>query len=429
MLISSRCSATLILLSAIGADYEPPPRFQAGEILPAELVKGPHHVVLDEVEAQDFYQEFHVTSDFGRIDAEGRAVLRTRVEEVDALARLSEVSKTEAFARAAGGAVLDIGKGVVSAVKDPVDTVKGIGGGLKRFGVNLGRKVGRAADRVRKDDKRPEGEEKSRERKALDAAGGAANSVFGINRAAREWARKLRVDPYTTNPVLHDALVSIGRIDAAAGIAVKIFVPLPTLVTTTATVGDLVWAADPEALRKQNEARVAGLGVAKEVASRYFVNGNYTLTSQTRLIAALDAVKAKGSADYLDAASEADDEREALFFVESAEMLAGLHETQPVTAILRDSRTVVAKTRRQAVALLPFDWLRWTPSLESSAVEIAGRARKELGARTLVMRLAGRATPAARAGLLAAGWTLQEEVTAGLVVRPADWPDRKGNQQ
>ena len=49
----------------------------------------------------------------GVSEAEDRTVLRTRVEEMDALARLSEVSKTEAFARAAGGAVLDVGKAVV----------------------------------------------------------------------------------------------------------------------------------------------------------------------------------------------------------------------------------------------------------------------------------------------------------------------------
>ena len=49
-----------------------------------------------------------------------------------------------------------------------------------------------------------------------------------MNGAARRWAQKLGVDPYTNKPVLHDALVSIGKIDAAGSLAVKVAVPIPT---------------------------------------------------------------------------------------------------------------------------------------------------------------------------------------------------------
>jgi len=163
-----------------------------------------------------------------------------------------------------------------------------------------------------------------------------------------------------------------------------------------------------------------GLGGSKEVASRYLVNGNYTLTSQTRFIGALHAVRAAGGADYVDAASEAEDEREALFFVESAEMLAGLHRREPVSAVLTDSRAMIAKTGGRAVALLPLDWVRWTAELEKAAAEIASRAKRELGARGLEARISGSASPAARTGLRAAGWTVKEGVVTGLLVAPAD---------
>src|SRR6185369_10252075 len=172
-------------------------------------------------------------------------------------------------------------------------------------------------------------EERSRAAKVGDAAGGAALAVLGVNGAARRWAQKLGVDPYTTNRVLHDALVSIGKIDAAGSLAVKIVVPIPMIVSTTSTVGGLVWGKDPEEVRKINEQRLGELGSGKDAAGRFFKNPTFTLTSQTRFIAALFAVKAKGSADYVLAASESDDERDALFFVESAELLAGLHKTRP----------------------------------------------------------------------------------------------------
>jgi len=406
--------------AALAAGFEGPTTLKASQVLPANVVKGPHYSVADEVKADGFFQEFRIVSDYGEIRADGRTLLKTRINEVGALARLSEVSKTEVFAKAAGGAVLNVGKGVASVVKDPEGTVKGIGGGVKRMGVNLGRKAKRGVDSATQDDKKPEGEAKSGEDKAIDAAGGAANSVLGINKSARKWAQELGVDPYTTNPILHDALAEIGKIDAAGGIVTKVVVPIPPVVSTTASVGGLVWSADPEALLKRNEASVAALGASKEVAARFFRNGNYTLTTRTRLVDALSAVKAKGCADYVDAAAEAADEREALFFVESAELLAALHKAQPVASVLEDSRALVAKTGTAAVALLPFDHLRWTERVSKAAAEIAGRARAELGASALEIRLTGSATAAAKQGLAAAGWQVKEGVTSGLAVPPAD---------
>ncbi|PYQ53506.1 MAG: hypothetical protein DMF78_08695, partial [Acidobacteria bacterium] len=119
-------------------------------------------------------------------------------------------------------------------------------------------------------------------------------------------------------------------------------------------------------------------------------------------------------------ASDASDEREALFFVESAELLAGLHKTMPVTKILQDSRAMVAKTGTRAVALLPFDSVYWTEELAKESPDIARRARQELGATSLEARISGTATAAAKAGLRAAGWVVTEGVVAGLIVPPAD---------
>jgi hypothetical protein len=402
------------------AEFEPQATFQASKLLAPKALKGPHHTVAETVKAEGYYQEFHIVSTFGEMDAEGRTVLATRLSEVDALARLSEVSKTEVFAKAAGGAVLNVGKGVASVVKDPGATVEGIGSGVKRLGTNLGRKAKRTADSATHDDKKPDDTSQSDADKAAQAGTKAADSVLGVNKSARRWAQKLGVDPYTTNPVLHKALVDIGRIDAAGGIAAKVVVPVPMVVSTTATVGGLVWGKDPEELRKINEQRVAELGVSKDAAARFFRNGNYTLTNTTRFIAALSAAKAKGSADYVDAASEAKDEREALFFVESAELLAGLHKASPVTAILEDSRGLIARSGERAVAMLPFDYLRWTEALKKAALEIAARAKAELGATALEARLVGQASEAARKGLGDAGWQVKESVSDGLSVPPAD---------
>lgn len=416
----ARLKASLWLVGSLSlvagaADFEPPATFQASKILSAGLVKGPHHTVAEAVKADGFYQEFHIASSYGEMDAEGRTVLKTRLVEVDALARLDEVSKGEVFAKAAGGAVLNVGKGVSAVVKDPEGTAKGIGAGVKRFGTNLGRKGKSAAESATAD--KPEGEKKS----TTEAAESAALSVVGVNGAARKWAQKLNVDPYTTNKALHDALVSVGKIDSAGSIAAKVVVPIPMVVSTTATVGGLVWGKDPQEVQKINETRLAELGLSKEAAGSFLKSPTFTLTNLTRFIGALHSVKAPGCADYVAAAAESKTERDALFFVESAELLAGLHKKAPVSAILEDSRAMIAKGGGGLViAVLPLDYIRWTEPLAKSVIEIAGRARKELGATSLEVNVMGTTSAAAKAGFLAAGWKVNEGVKAGLLFLPAE---------
>ncbi|MBK5256944.1 MAG: hypothetical protein JJE39_13005 [Vicinamibacteria bacterium] len=406
-------------IGAAAGKFEPPPTFLASSILPPDLVKGLHYEVAEAVTAESHYQTFQIASPYGDLRAEGRSVLVTRLLEFDALARLDDVSKTAVFAKAAGGAVLNVGKGVVNVVTAPEATLKGVGSGVKRFGVNLGRKGKRAVTATEAVGEGGEND-KSTGAKAGEAAGHAALSIVGVNGAARKWAKKLNVDPYTSNPLLHQALVSLGKIDTAGRIAAIIVVPIPVVASATSTVGGLVWDADPEEVRKVNERRMGELGVSKLLADRFFKSPAFTLTNATRFIGALHSVMVPGCDDYVSAAAESEDERDALFFVESAELLAGLHQAQPVRAILVDSRTLVVKMDgARAIAFLPFDYVYWTEALARSTIEIAARARKELGARFLQIDVTGTATTKAKTGLGAAGWKVKERVTEGLLVKPA----------
>jgi len=378
-----------------GQNDEPVPAVRAASILAAPERSGAHFSVDEPVTVSGYFYEFHLTSDYGPFTAVGRSQLATRIDEIRAIAALQDVSKSQVFLASAGGAVVDIGKGAASAVTDPVATAKGIGTGIKRFGVNLGRASKRAVDKEGGADTGQSG------------ATTAADTVLGVSSAMREWARKVKADPYTTNTVLRDALKSIAKVDTAGSIVTKVVVPIPAVVGTTAAVGDLVWSKDPEALRKLNEERVRGLGASEKVASAFFRNGWYTLTLQTRIVAALDAVKKPGCADYLESAAAADNEREALFFVESAEMLQRHHAKAPVDKLLTDSRAIVAAAGSSATLLAPLDVVRSTAAVRTALGEIAARARKELGASTLVLGISGTVSDRARQDATRIGWTVR----------------------
>jgi len=125
--------------------------------------------------------------------------------------------------------------------------------------------------------------------------------------------------------------------------------------------------------------------------------------------AALTAVKAKGSADYVAAAAEADTEREALFFTESAEMLQRFNAVSPVAELLPDSRALIAKTKDgRAVALVPVDWVQWTEPFARAVTEAGARAKKELAAGGLELHLTGKASDLAKKEATALGWKVVE---------------------
>ena len=295
---------------AAPAAWEVPKTFEARQVLTPEQETGEHHRVGHEVPVESYYYAFTLHTDFGDLEPVGLDLLKKRIEETRALEALSEVSKSGVFLQAAGRSLESMGTGVVTVVKDPVGTVKGIGAGIKRFGHNLGRKSKQVAHAATDDDDKNKEAESTGEKLSS-----VANSALGVNKSARIWARKLEVDPYSRNPILQKALLEIAKIDAAGAVAAKVAVPIPPVVGATSSVGGLVWGKDPEALRKANEAGLEALGVSDEVAAKLFGNHAFTPTDQTRFVTALTVVKAKGLADYVDAAQAAESPREALFFV------------------------------------------------------------------------------------------------------------------
>ena len=145
---------SLVLAAALPAiaqePFEGPVTLKPADLLPAALVQGPHYKLADQVKTEGYLHEFVIQSDYGSFTAAGTSMLYVRLREVQALAALQEVSKSEVFISAAGSSVLSVGKSLGQAAANPVATVEGLGAGVMRAGVNLGRKakrtVGTASD-------------------------------------------------------------------------------------------------------------------------------------------------------------------------------------------------------------------------------------------------------------------------------------------
>src|SRR5262245_41395766 len=103
--------AGAIILMASGAapaqapsGYEKEPVLVAKDLAAAEMLEGPHFTVDAKVPVKGFIARFTIRSPFGKFEAHGLRMLPMRVNEVEAIAVLDEVSKTREFVAAMGRA-------------------------------------------------------------------------------------------------------------------------------------------------------------------------------------------------------------------------------------------------------------------------------------------------------------------------------------
>src|SRR5262245_49220490 len=77
------------------AGFEDPPTLNATEILLPEYAAGPAFRVRPPVPTYGGRNGYMIDSDYGIFEADGNAMLVRRIREINAIARLREVSRTE----------------------------------------------------------------------------------------------------------------------------------------------------------------------------------------------------------------------------------------------------------------------------------------------------------------------------------------------
>ena len=155
-----------------------------------------------------------------------------------------------------------------------------------------------------------------------------------MSKARRQWAHKLGVDPYTTNPVLAKKLDDVAWAAYAGGFAMN-FAPIPPVVGMAASVNTLVWQLPPADIAKKNDAALLKMGVGEPARKAFLKNRFFTPTIQTAFVAALDALgAARGREEAVAlATSEAESEDDARFFRRSAALLARYHaKVEPIAS-------------------------------------------------------------------------------------------------
>jgi hypothetical protein len=236
-----------------------------------------------------------------------------------------------------------------------------------------------------------------------------AKVVLGHDQELRELARRLGVDPYTTQPALASALRDVAWI-SYAGDAQRASLVTPIVRERPALPGSRVahaWVYDtPQAeLVEKNAARMWEIGASVETTRKLAANPNVSLSAQTALIESLGRLPdAKGRGDVLTWATTLDTPDQALFLVRAIGILADRNEQAPVVEILARDPLVARQQSGQLVAVVPADTLAWTERFATFA------RREDLAAPQRGIWISGRASARARTELEALGWAVHEGV-------------------
>ena len=340
------CGVTLFAVCLAGADaataFETPRNRKASEILPANVIKGKHYVIRDTVVSYGYMHRYTVDSEFGKFEVSGDGALRKLLKEIEAIAALKEMSKTDAYVDAlkkAGTMPVEFAK---SLVTNPVGTVTGVPKGVYRLVRNAATSVTSRRSRGQDDE---------------------VKSVLAVSAYKRELAHRLGVDVYSSNEVLQEELNRFGWAGAMGSLTVSAaMMPIGGGVALaykgtrlSQQLNELLKEEPPARLRQLADKKLKEIGISEELRKAFLDHPQYTPRHRTVIVGCLVMLEgARGRDSFLRYCLKAEGEETANFFQNMAETMRGYGEkVSPVTEIDVVLGMVFAKAKNGSV-LIPF---------------------------------------------------------------------------
>jgi hypothetical protein len=396
--------AALLLLppmAAVAQPVEAPPSFNAAQI-PGIVRVGANYTVETPVRSDGLLRDYVLKTPYGEVPARGDALLKMRINELNALALLDEVGNSQTFAKALAQAGLNPLEYTGRLLTDPLNTVKGT---LNGVGVLFGR-IGSGINNA---GKTPD-----------DALAG----VLGVTDERRKLAAAYGVDPYTDFLPLDVELKRLSRAAALGGLAVTgalLAVPgaAGIVVSNLSTANKLNDVSIDELARNYtaaqildlNRSRLEQMGVPPELNARLLANANYTPIDMAAMVAALDSMAAVADRAVFAARAAAADGRDSAFFMRrQAELLADDYRRRGgyVRFVALGGLPFVVTRDGRVATVAPFDALSWTGDTAARFAAITAARRQVVPRASGELRITGQATALAKRQLKAEGWAVLE---------------------
>lgn len=413
MAITALVLAAVVITGAVvtparaQSGYETEPVLNAKDLAVADLLKGPHFTVNPKVPVKGFIERFTIQSSYGTFKANGLRMLPIRVNEVEALAKLDDLSKTKEFAEAAGKAIARPVTSTVNMLAHPVDTITGFPDGVGRLFDRI--KLG--GERVYQAATAPGASGGERASEASKRVGMATINAMGFEKERRDLAKSLGVDPYTTNEVLSEKLTDAAWVAFSGRFLIQtttsILVPYSMAMSAATITNSTVYDTPPGDLINNATMIFGSTGATDAQVQALVQNPQYSLTTLTELamgIQRLQGVPGRDAVVIFAAAARTQDE--CRFVAGAINMLARYHEAVAPIAQVSAPGPILGRTAGGALVVpMPVDYVAWLERLGVAA------NRPDLQAPEKVAFISGRMTPRAQKEFTKRGWKISESFT------------------
>jgi hypothetical protein len=244
--------------------------------------------------------------------------------------------------------------------------------------------------------------------KAAGETAHATLTALGYDQVRRDLAKKLHVDPYSSDPILSKKLNKVAWVMFSARMTVDaamMAVPGSMIITSVEFTDDLVYQTPKADLIILVQKKLKNIGLSQEEIVAFTSNTAIPLSLQVKAVKDLEALgNIPGRRAAAVALGNVMTEYQARFIVMSLHMLdQWSQQRSPITRI-RVSGVLVARDQNGTTLLpAPVDYLSWTQRIAGFATDPQLKTRHNR-----VLWITGKMTPLARQQLTANGWSLRE---------------------
>jgi hypothetical protein len=391
---------------AVEIAFEELPELKASEILKPEFVKGPHFAVREPVPTGSGMNQFTIDSEFGLFEADGNQMLIKRLKEVDAIARLRDISRGEEFKKSLIAAAKSPINSAKAIVKDPGQAISNVPKGIMKF-------MGRAKETVRNIGKG-----------GGDGEGNTMKQVIGYSDKKRKIAIQMGIDPYSNNAVLQKELDEVAWASWAGGFTFSA-ATLPiggavsaalTVTNLNSTVENLLRDKTPEELEQINRSTLRAMGASASDTDRILRGGAFTPTESTAFAVNLKSLKgvANRGAFIKAAAQKSATEADGAFCTQTAALMSQIHQQTPLARIaMLDNFPVSVAADGNVIVALQWDYAGWTPAAAAFADRVDALASESGEKKPVRVVISGQMSPLLQQQLQSRGWTAEDRARQG----------------
>ncbi len=401
--------------------YEEFPVLNASEILDEDLLKSDHHRVNEEVVSDCVWNSYQIDSDFGEFQAYNTNILKTRVNEIQAIAKLQQTSGAEAMASGAIDSVINPFTSAINIATNPVGTAVGIPGGIVTFFKKIyytGEKTVKIGSQtVQNVGGAVTGSGDDEDGDSYSGLTGDASYLIdwylGVSGGERRVAKGLGVDPYTSNPVLAAELKRVAKYERIGKLGFG-FADIPSVpgMGYVKDVNHYVWDKDPRELRDFNKKSLVEMGVEEELVENFLSSPYYSPTFQTAIVFSLKEMDGvKNREEIIEDAVVAWTIPQAQLYTNMVVLMAWFHNTQsPFTEIINHSDITSGLTEdNRIITILPVDYLCWSEQV-SEVANFHNDVLSDIEAEQKEFWFAGTVSDRAKSEITDLGWIVYDEV-------------------